>query len=232
MSVNRAARRKHKVDSRRLRSLKACGKENGTAHLLLRMLVATRRRCRDRFIGKQIGCSPLCLGRNPRILGRKHLSIGSNFAAGDCLWLEAVTEYQGTFYDSRIMIGSNVRVSDFVHIAATNRVTIGDGTLIGSRVLVTDHNHGDYDGLAQTDPEEPPSFRKLSSNRTVTIGRNVWIGDGVAILGGADIGDGSVIGANSVVAGFIPSNCIAAGTPARPIRYYLKNDKAWLRGEA
>jgi lipopolysaccharide O-acetyltransferase len=183
-------------------------------------------------LARNIGCSPLKIGKNPRILGRRHLSIGSNFVAGDYFWLEAVTDYEGTSYDPHIVIGHNVGITDFVHIAATNRVTIGDGVLIGSRVLITDHNHGEYDGEDQANPEDPPRLRKLSRSRTVTIGRNVWIGDGAAILGGSNIGDGCVIGTNSVVAGTVPSNCIAVGLPARPIRYYRQADQEWVRGES
>jgi lipopolysaccharide O-acetyltransferase len=108
-------------------------------------------------------------------------------------------------------------------------VVIGDGVLVGSRVLITDHSHGEYGGTAQTSPEEAPRLRRLSCDRTVTIGRNVWLGDGVAVLAGASIGEGSVIATNSVVTGLIPPNCIAAGLPARPLRHYDHTEKAWLK---
>lgn len=53
----------------------------------------------------------------------------------------------------------------------------------------------------------------------VTIGNNVWLGSRVMILKGVSIGDNSVIGASSVVTKPIPANCIAAGNPAKIIRY-------------
>jgi lipopolysaccharide O-acetyltransferase len=217
------------VASRKVGQWKAYAKENGTARLLLKVLRGARRRFRDHFLARRIGCSSLRLGRNPRVAGLRHLSIGRNFRAGDCFWLEAVTDYEGIMYHPHIEIGHGVCISDFVHIAATNKVVIGDGVLVGSRVLITDHNHGEYVGTAQTSPDEAPSSRRLSSGRSVTIGRNVWLGDGVAVLAGASIGEGSVIGANSVVTGPIPPNCIAAGMPARPLRRYDRTDKAWVK---
>ncbi len=60
-------------------------------------------------------------------------------------------------------------------------------------------------------------FNRITA-KPVFIGRNVWIASRVTILGGARIGDGAVIGACSLVRGEIPSNTLAAGIPAKPIR--------------
>lgn len=54
--------------------------------------------------------------------------------------------------------------------------------------------------------------------RKTTIGNNVFIGMNSIILMGSTIGDNVIIGAGSVVSGNIPSNCVAAGNPARIIR--------------
>ena len=52
----------------------------------------------------------------------------------------------------------------------------------------------------------------------VTIGSDVWIGGGSIICPGIKIGDNVVIGAGSVVTKDIPSNCVAAGNPAKKIK--------------
>jgi len=52
----------------------------------------------------------------------------------------------------------------------------------------------------------------------VKIGNNVWIGFGVSIFKGVSIGDHCIIAANSIVTRDIPDNCIAAGTPAKPVK--------------
>lgn len=51
------------------------------------------------------------------------------------------------------------------------------------------------------------------------IGNNVHCGANVTIIGGVKIGDNVTIGAGSIVVKDIPDNCIAAGNPARVIRY-------------
>ncbi|MEN6333944.1 MAG: acyltransferase [Phycisphaerales bacterium] len=61
----------------------------------------------------------------------------------------------------------------------------------------------------------------------ITVGNNVFLGAGVRVLPGATIGDNVIIGAGAVVVGDIPSNCVAVGLPAKPIRtlkeYWAKN---------
>jgi acetyltransferase-like isoleucine patch superfamily enzyme len=53
----------------------------------------------------------------------------------------------------------------------------------------------------------------------IRIGQNVVISTSAIILGGVHIGNNSVIGAGSVVTHDIPANCLAAGNPAKIIRY-------------
>lgn len=51
------------------------------------------------------------------------------------------------------------------------------------------------------------------------IGNDVWIGRNTLITNGADIGNGAIIGAGSIVTKDIPDYAVAAGVPARIIRY-------------
>lgn len=51
----------------------------------------------------------------------------------------------------------------------------------------------------------------------VTIGNNVFTGAQVIILSGVTVGDNVIIGAGAVVTRDIPSDCVAAGNPARVI---------------
>jgi lipopolysaccharide O-acetyltransferase len=176
---------------------------------------------------KLIG-SGLVLGPRCHLRGLSHITLGANFQAAEGLWLEAITEFAGESFNPRIIIGNHVAISRWSHIAAVHRVEIGDGVLIGSGVIITDHNHGRYDGPFSS-PEIPPLSRSLDSGRGVVVGRNVWLGDGVVVSPGSEIGEGSVIGANSVVTGFVPPFTIAVGAPARPVKQYDFNSKAWVR---
>lgn len=161
-------------------------------------------------------------------MGGRRVTIGDSFYAGVSLWIEAVLHYKACAHHPIITIGANVTCSDFVHIAATTSVTIGDGVLLGSRVHITDHAHGSYTGLLQDAPTTPPAERCLSSGRPVVIERNVWLGDGVVVLPGVHIGEGCVVGANSVVSRSLPPNVVAVGSPAVPIKAYDFASKTWL----
>jgi len=58
-----------------------------------------------------------------------------------------------------------------------------------------------------------------SSHGDIVIGSDVWIGTDVMILSGVNIGHGVIIAARSVVTRDIPSYAIAAGVPAKIIKY-------------
>lgn len=52
-----------------------------------------------------------------------------------------------------------------------------------------------------------------------TVGNDVWIGAGAVVVDGVTIGDGAVVGAGAVVTRDIPPYAVAAGVPARVLRY-------------
>ena len=57
-----------------------------------------------------------------------------------------------------------------------------------------------------------------SFGKRPVIGNNVSLGANVTIIGGVHIGDNVFVGAGSVVVKDIPSNCVAAGNPAKVIK--------------
>jgi len=176
---------------------------------------------------KQVGRGfHVCHGA--QLQGGASIVIGDGFYAGPMLWIEAVRSYREHRFDPVIEIGSNVVCSQSVHIAATTRVTIHDGVLLGSRVHITDHGHGTYSGPVQDSPATPPQLRRPSEGRPVVIGANVWLGDGVVVLPGVSIGEGSIVGANSVVSRDLPAGVIAVGAPAVPIKLYDSTLGRWI----
>ena len=70
----------------------------------------------------------------------------------------------------------------------------------------------------------------LGSRGKVTIGDNVFIGTNATILKGVTIGSNVIIAACSVVTKDIPDNCVAIGSPAKPVmsleEYYEKRKAA------
>lgn len=161
------------------------------------------------------------IGTNSRIMSpytiynHNYISIGNNFSSLKNTRLEAFDNYYGAVFSPQIRIGDNVSMNSDCHIGCIKEVLIGNNVLIASRVYISDHTHGNVDG---TDIGIPPYLRPLSSKGSVVIENNVWIGEGVCILPGVTIGENSIIGANSVVNKSIPSNCVAAGVPARIIK--------------
>jgi lipopolysaccharide O-acetyltransferase len=150
------------------------------------------------------------------VRGARHISWGSNFTSGVGLRLDAFPIADKIVID----IGNDVQVNDYVHIAAIESVSIGDHTLIASKVFISDHNHGLYSPPdPSSGPDVPPAQRPLAS-KPVRIGKRVWIGEHVCILPGVSIGDGAIIGAGAIVTHDIPANSIAVGSPARVTRRY------------
>jgi len=175
----------------------------------------------------QLRAPGLQLGPGCRIIGGRHISFGKDIFAERNLWLEAVTSYQSQRFHPEIAIGDRVSFSDGVHISSIASIVIGSHSLFGSKIYVSDHNHGIYKGETQSSPEEAPAHRLLGGGGPVVIGENVWIGDNSVIIGPATIGRGAIVGANSVVRGVVPPNTIVAGAPARPIKTFNSTTGSW-----
>ena len=141
--------------------------------------------------------------------------VGRNCRFGRGLWLEAIKNYHQYSYNPILIIGNDCIFGDFNHIAAINKVVIGNGVLTGQNVLIEDHTHGETKN--RTDLDTLPTMKALFSKGSIIIEDNVWIGDKVVICPGVSIGKGSIIGANSVVTHDIPPFSVAAGIPAKII---------------
>ncbi|WP_421850554.1 DapH/DapD/GlmU-related protein [Novosphingobium sp.] len=86
---------------------------------------------------------------------------------------------------------------------------------LGDHVSATQTRFETHDGAVWVFRDQ---FPEIDLVRPITVGNNVFIGYGSIILPGVTIGDNVVIGAGSVVARDIPSDCVAAGVPARVIK--------------
>lgn len=150
------------------------------------------------------------------VIGYEYIHIGNNFIAGKDVRIEAWTEYKDQTFDPEVIIGNNVTFTDRCYISCIEKIEIFDGVLLGRDVFITDNSHG---SSTLKMLELLPIQRPLCSKGPVIIDRNVWIGRQVTILSGVTIGENSIIGANSVVNKDIPANCIAAGNPAKIIKW-------------
>ena len=126
-------------------------------------------------------------------------------------------------------IGENVVIFNsrdtLIDERAPYMITIGNNVQITRGVVILAHDYG-WSTLKAVYGDV------LGSIRETVIGDNTYIGMNTLILAGAHIGKNVVIGANSVVSGTIPDNCVAVGSPCRPIysleAYHEKRRKAQL----
>lgn len=175
--------------------------------------------------------SDLQMPTDARLGGLKYMRIGKKFIAGRGLWLEAIDNFipSGQYFTPELIIGDRVSIGEYVHIGCNHRIVIGDDVLMGSKIYITDHNHGVYRGENADSPAIPPVNRRLTEGESVEIGARCWIGEFVTILPGVTIGEGSIIGSHSTVTHDIPANSIAVGSPARVVKQWDVVSKQWIR---
>ncbi|WP_296954760.1 hypothetical protein [uncultured Dialister sp.] len=173
----------------------------------------------------------VALPLNARTGGEKYIHIGKQCGFSTHLWLQAYDTYKGTqlqHFKPEIIIGDRVSIGEFVHIGCITRIDIGNDVLMGSKIYITDHNHGNYSGVNQSSPFQPPLKRCLLEGKPIKIGDRVWIGEFVTILPGVTIGEGTIIGTHSTVTHDIPPNSIAVGSPARVIKRWNELQSKWI----
>ena len=148
------------------------------------------------------------------VTGGEYIKIGDDFSSNIDFRLQAISKYAGKKYNPEVIIMNNVTIGPRCHIGCIDKVQIGNGVLMGSNVLIIDHQHGS----TCVKSELAPANRELISKGPIIIGDNVWIGDNVAIMPGVSIGENVIIGTGSVVVKDIFSDTVVAGVPARIIR--------------
>ncbi len=153
-----------------------------------------------------------------KIVGNGSIILGDNLHLVSEPKRSFITLFSGiqlTAYGSGVIVlGDRVALNGTV-ITSKKSISIGSGTMVAPNVIIVDSDfHQAW----------PPDGRFISNtsnfDKEVIIGCNVWIGMNSVILKGTIIGDNSIIGAGSIVTGEIPANCIAAGNPAVPIKFF------------
>lgn len=172
----------------------------------------SKRRTVDEMISCQDVSRPIFSEPYTIVGGGRPICIGRGFISQPGLKIECIDSYAGKQYHPCLSIGDNVFINSNCHIGCINKIVIGNSVMIGSGVLITDHQHGTL-----ADSDIPVADRELVSKGAVVIEDNVWIGEHVCILSGVTIGEGSIIGANAVVTKSIPAHSLAVGVPATVI---------------
>ena len=143
--------------------------------------------------------SSLTFGINPIFINTKRIRFNGNNNFGRFTRIEVFTSHSS---DAKVTFGEFVSSGDYFHVGCAYKITFGNNVLIGSNVLVIDHNHGTPRTDMRNESKVKPRDRPLSG-KEIIICDDVWVGDGVCILPGSYVGKGSIIPANSVVRGIV-----------------------------
>lgn len=121
----------------------------------------------------------------------------------------------------RLKIGEGSIIGDKVLLDARNNIDIGSNVNFSSNVSIYTEQHDHRDPLFRCNSDA--SFR-------VKIDDRAWIGPNVIILPGVHVGEGAVVAAGAVVTKDVSPYAIAAGVPAKTIglrnkdlRYVFEN---------
>ena len=122
-----------------------------------------------------------------------------------------------------VNIGKDCRLYSVDFGTEPYMVTLGDHVSASSTRFIT------HDGGVWVFREKEPEMDVFAPT---TVGNNVYFGVDVIVMPGVTIGDNVVIGAGAIVTKDIPSNCVAVGIPAKPVKaldeYYEKVKKTCL----
>lgn len=108
---------------------------------------------------------------------------------------------------SSLTIGARTKVFSYSFINPTEAITIGDEVCIGGGAYI--FTHGTWQSMLD-------GF--LGSFGNVHIQNGVWLAWRCFVMPNVTIGEYATVGAGSVVTRDIPANCLAVGSPAKPIK--------------
>lgn len=112
----------------------------------------------------------------------------------------------------RLEIGAKTVVGQECTFSTYESISLGRECIVADRSMFIDFDH------AVMMIETPIRQQGLYS-RPVRVGHNVWVGYGASFLRGTTTGNNAIVGTYAVVTKDVPENAVAAGVPARVVRY-------------
>lgn len=118
-----------------------------------------------------------------------------------------------------VNIGNNSRIG--IGNVIIGPVTIGNNVILAQNIVMSGLNHN-YTNI------EIPIYLQGETVANITIEDDCWIGANAVITAGVTVGKHSVVAGGAVVTKSIPPFSVAVGNPARVIKQYDFESKAWI----
>ena len=163
----------------------------------------------------------------PCVLSRlvaNRIMLGNSVVIRKDVWLNVPEESDG---EHNLVIDDNCLIGARSVISAKNLIHIGRDVILGTSVLIQDHNH------AYEDISLPIRAQGCTPGGRIRIEQGCWIGNGAAIVcsqGELVLGRNSVISANALVTKSCPPYSVMVGNPARLARQFDPARGVWVGG--
>jgi len=131
---------------------------------------------------------------------------------GDNVYVGHQSILKGYYQGDGMQIGADTWIGQQCFFHSAGGLRIGEAVGVGPGVRIITSNHAD------PGPERPIMDGAIEF-RPVSIGDGSDLGVGATILPGVTIGRGVQVGAGAVVADDLPDLAVAAGVPARVLRF-------------
>ena len=163
----------------------------------------------------------LYIRERAHIVGGGNVNIGNNSSISFDARIMCFENIAGIKLNPKLTIGNNVFIGRNVTLSCSNKIEIGDDSLITGYCFICDSEHG-------MDPECGKRYEiQPMITKETKIGKNVFLGEKSIILPGVSIGDNCIVGAGSVVTKSFGEYCMLAGNPAKCIKKYNLTSHEW-----
>lgn len=161
------------------------------------------------------------IGKGVRVVNPQYIETGRRVHLDDGCELCVLKTIPGI--TPHLKLGNNVLIGKGCRLGCDNSITIENDVLLAPNVHITDRNHG-YEDISK-----PIRLQPVVSDGPVIIGAESWLGFGCQIMSGVKIGRHCVVAAGAIVTRDVPDYCIVGGIPAKIIKQYDFDKKAWVK---